>query len=172
MIMKNILNCDLYINPLYMDTLSGEFQATATPEKLHTLGRLAILTFHKGIQVEPTLNDKDLVGRIGEISTVKLDTSEFGSAIESKLLLRADHRLPVMQLAAGIILTKSDAAISFVHLDHTMHTVEEDQLRIRASDLLANGDPIRETQYELPVAVNDIDTARTFATTMAQGFVN
>ena len=170
--MKNILNCDLFINPLYMDALSGEFQATATPEKLHTLGRLAVATFNTGKQVEPTHEDKDLVGRIGEISAITMRTNEYGTDVESKLLLRADARLPIMQFAAGLILKKEEASIAFIHKDHTMFRNPTDQLLIQTIDFDESQEPYRETRYELPVAINDIDNARTIATTLAQGFVN
>ena len=170
--MANVLNCDLIITPLYMDTLSGEFQATATPEKLHTLGRLAVATFNTGKQVEPTHEDKDLVGRMGDISAITMRTNEFGTDIESTLLLRADARLPIMQFAAGLILKKEDASIAFIHKDPTIIGNTIDHLLIQTIDFDKNQEPYRETRYELPVAINDIDNARTIATTLAQGFVN
>jgi hypothetical protein len=155
-----------------MDTLSGEFQATATPEKLHTLGRLAVTTFNTGKQVEPTHEDKDLVGRIGEISAITMRTNEFGTDVESKLLLRADARLHTIQYATGLILKKKDASIAFIDKDPAIIGNTIDHLLIQTIDFDKSQEPYRETRYELPLAINDIDNARTIATTLAQGFVN
>jgi hypothetical protein len=95
----------LTASPLFIDVLSGEFSVSGnTPNKKHTLGRLAVATFQKG-----DISNAEIPEEFVGASYVLLYTPSWAPTVSSSVACIEDHNNSIL---VGLQLSKTLAGES------------------------------------------------------------
>jgi hypothetical protein len=100
---------DLYVQPLVMDALSGDFVHPANPQKTHTLGRLMAASYARGIR--HPMRGMSLFGYSGLVNAhaTRVYKPSWGDGITAKTWVRERvSPAPYLDVAVGLSLHAED----------------------------------------------------------------